>query len=180
MKKLALAAIATAALALPSVASAQINGTVQASATVATILDFGTASDMSFGDLLPGAAGPIRAQGSIPLIRNVGVKIFLPDGTATGVLTGPAGSTPITPALSCGVNSTTTAGGTTAAPTYDVATFTSCRPATPTTEVGTLSAPTTAAAQTSHVLFNGTITNVPQTQVPGAYAGVINIRAVAN
>lgn len=179
MKKLAIAAAAVAALALPSLASAQ-SGQVTASATISTILDFGTPSDMAFGNILPGSAGPIRAQGSIPLVRNVGVKLFLPDGASTGVLTGPAGSTAITPALSCGVNSTAVAGGTAAAPTYDVFTITSCRPGTPATEVATLAAPTTAAEQTSHVIFNGTITSVPQTQVPGYYSGVIKVQAVAN
>lgn len=180
MKKLALAAVATAALALPSLASAQISGTINASATVATVLNFGTATDMAFGNLIPGSSTAVRAQGSIPLTRNVGVKIFLPDGAATGVLNGPAGSTAIVPALTCGVNSTATPGGTAVAPTYDVETFSTCRPGTPADEVATLTAPTTAAAQTSYIIFNGTIGSVPQTQVPGAYTGVINVRAVAN
>jgi hypothetical protein len=179
MKKLAIVAAAVAALALPSLATAQ-SGQISASATISTILDFGTPSDMAFGNILPGAAGPIRAQGSIPLVRNVGVKIFLPDGSSTGVLTGPTGSTAITPALTCGVNSTAVAGGTAAAPTYDLATFASCRPGTPATEVATLAAPTTAAGQTSHVIFNGTITSVGQTQMPGFYSGVIRVAAVAN
>ncbi|HEX8430164.1 MAG TPA: hypothetical protein VF625_02710 [Longimicrobium sp.] len=181
MKKLALSFAAVAALALPSIATAQTaQGAVSATATISTILDFGTPTDMAFGTILPGAAGPVRAQGSIPLVRNVGVKIFLPDGATTGVLSGPTGSTAITPTLTCGVNSTTTPGGTAAVPTYDVSTFSSCRPATPATEVATLVAPTTAAAQTMFVIFNGTITGVPQTQVPGTYTGVINVRAVAN
>jgi hypothetical protein len=56
MKKFAIVLGAAALLALPSLASAQstATGSIAATATVATVLDFGTSPGMNFGIVTPG------------------------------------------------------------------------------------------------------------------------------
>lgn len=166
MKKLALA-LAGAALiaAAPSAASAQVTGTINATATISTVLNFGTPSDLDFGAVVPGTAA--TASGYIPLNRNVGVIFTLPDNVTTGRLTGPGGN--LTPAYTCGVGATNS--------TIPSA-FSSCTPATATTGVLTLAAPT--GTTTEYVIFNGSLTAAQTNIAPGVYSGVIRITATAN
>jgi hypothetical protein len=168
MKKLALSAVFGAALlAAPTLASAQsITGSIQATATVSTVLAFGTSSALDFGAVTPGTAA--TASGYIQLDRNVGVIFTLPDAANTGKLTSAAGGT-LTPAFTCGVGATNA--------TITTA-FSSCSPATGTTAVLTQAAPT--GTNTEYVIFNGSLTAAQTNTVPGTYNGVIRITATAN
>lgn len=166
MKKLALTLAGAALLAAPSVASAQaITGVINATATISSVLNFGTPSNLDFGAVVPGTAA--TASGYIPINRNVGVIFTLPDNVNTGRLTGPGGN--LTPAYTCGVgatNSTITSA------------FSSCAPATATTGVLTLAAPT--GTTTEYVIFNGSLTAAQTNIAPGTYSGTIRITATAN
>ncbi|HEX8829612.1 MAG TPA: hypothetical protein VF705_00510 [Longimicrobium sp.] len=166
MKKLALAAAAVAALALPSLATAQ-TGTINATATVQTVLNFGTSQAVDFGAITPGTAA--TASGWIQLNRNVGVIFTLPDNTGTGRLTRSGGSETLQPAYTCGIGTTNAA---------ITSAFSSCAPATGTTGVLTLTAP--AATTTEYVIFNGSLTAAQTNTVPGTYNGVIRITATSN
>lgn len=166
MKKLAFAALAVAALALaPEAASAQVTGTINATATIQTVLNFGTSQALDFGAIVPGTAA--TASGWIELNRNVGVVFTLPDAATTGQLTGPGGT--ITPAYTCGIGTTSAA---------ITSAFSSCTPATGTTGVLTLTAP--AATATEYVIFNGALNAAQTNTAPGVYSGVIRITATAN
>ena len=170
MKKLVLTLAGVAALALPSMASAQITGEIEASATISTVLDWGTATPMNFGSVIPGASK--TARGSIPLTRNVGVTFTLPAGSSTGLLTraGTGTQPTLQPTFTCGV-----AANNTDAATAWVATFSACNVASPT--AASLTAP--AATTTQHLIFDGTLTTTTSTQ-PGTYTGAIRITATAN
>lgn len=174
MKKFALAALGAAALiALPSIASAQstATGSIGATATVSTVLDFGTSPGIDFGQVTPGTTSA-SATGYIPFTRNVGVSFTLPDGATTGLLTRAGGTETLQPAFStCGVgttNSTITSA------------FTACGGTgiTAASVVGTLAAPT-AGPTSEFVIFTGTVA-VPTAAVPGTYSGTIKIMATAN
>jgi hypothetical protein len=166
MKKLALVAAAVAALALPSLATAQ-TGTINATATVQTVLNFGTSQAVDFGAVVPGTAA--TASGWIELNRNVGVVFTLPDAASTGRLTRSGGTETLQPAYTCGI-------GTTSATVTSA--FSSCSPATGTTGVLTLTAPT--ATTTEYVIFNGSLSAAQTNTVPGTYNGVIRITATSN
>lgn len=168
MKKLVLTLAGVAALALPSMASAQITGEIEASATIATVLDWGTATPMSFGSVIPGATK--TARGSIPITRNVGVTFTLPQGASTGLLTRTDGAATLQPTFTCGV----AANNTDAAAAW-VTTFSACNVASPT--ASTLAAP--AQTTTEHLIFDGTLVTTTATQ-PGTYSGSIRITATAN
>lgn len=166
MKKLALALAGAALLSAPSLASAQgITGSINATATIQTVLNFGTSQALDFGAVTPGQAA--NASGWIELNRNVGVVFTLPDATTTGQLVGPGGN--IQPAYTCGVGTTSTA-ITTA--------FSSCVPADGTTEVARLLAPTGTTLE--YVIFNGSLTEAQTNITPGTYNGTIRITATAN
>jgi hypothetical protein len=169
MKKLVLTLAGAAALAaVPSAARAQsVTGAIQATATIQTVLNFGTTQALDFGAVTPGS--PATASGWIQLSRNVGVIFTLPDGTNTGKLTRSGGTETLQPAYTCGVG-TTNAAVTSA--------FSSCAPASATTAVLTLTAPT--AATTEYVIFNGSLSAAQTNTVPGTYNGVIRITATAN
>jgi hypothetical protein len=167
MKKLALTAVFGAALlAAPTLASAQVTGSIQSTATISTVFAFGTSSDLDFGAITPGTAS--TASGYIRFDRNVGVIFTLPDAANTGKLTSAAGGT-LQPAFTCGVGPTNAA---------VVTAFTSCAPATGTTAVLTQAAPT--GTSTEYVIFNGSLTAAQTNTVPGTYNGVIRITATAN
>lgn len=168
MKKLVLSALAAAALvAAPSLASAQVTGTINATATIQTVLNFGASQALDFGAVTPGTAA--TASGWIELNRNVGVVFTLPDGTTTGRLTRSGGTETLQPAYTCGIGTTNAA---------ITSAFSSCVPATGTTAVLTLTAP--AASTTEYVIFNGSLTAAQTNTVPGTYNGVIRITATAN
>ncbi|HEV2149954.1 MAG TPA: hypothetical protein VGR37_21330 [Longimicrobiaceae bacterium] len=167
MKKSALVLAAAASLALPAMASAQVNGSISASADIPTVLNFGTSSALSFGSITPGQAA--TGSGHIALSRNVGVIFTLPDAGNTGLLTRGGGTETLQPAFTCGVGSTTTA---------IVSAFSSCAPATASTGVLTLTAP--ATVQTEYVIFNGSLTAAQTNAIPGTYSGFIRITATAN
>jgi hypothetical protein len=150
-------------IALPSVAGAQaITGSIVASANVSTVFSFGASTGLNFGNITPGTAA--NASGYIPLSRNVGVIYSLPDGAATGQLTGPAGN--LMPTYTCGVGSTTTT---------IVSAFTNCN-ATGTQL--TLTAPT--GLLTEYVIFNGSLAAGQTNITPGTYAGTIRVTATPN
>ena len=167
MKKSALVLAAAACLAAPAMASAQVNGSISASADIPTVLNFGTSSALSFGSITPGSAA--TGSGYIALNRNVGVVFTLPDAGNTGRLTRSGGTETIQPAFTCGVGSTTST---------IVSAFTSCLPATASTAVLTLTAPTTVV--TEYVIFNGSLTGTQTNAIPGTYSGTIRITATAN
>lgn len=167
MKKSAIFFAAAACLALPAVSSAQVNGSISASADIPTVLNFGASSALSFGSITPGQAA--TGSGYIALNRNVGVVFTLPDAGNTGLLTRSGGTETILPAFTCGVGSTTT--------TIDNA-FASCAPATGTTGVLTLTAPSVVV--TEYVIFNGSLTGTQTNAIPGTYNGTIRITATAN
>ena len=170
MKKLLLSTVAAAVLALPSLAQAQ-TGSINATATVNTILNFGASSGMDFGTITPGTTSA-ATSGYISFTRNVGVSFTLPDGANTGKLTRTGGTETLQPTFtSCGVGTTTTAIGASTA-------FSACAPASASTVVLTLAAPTTGPTS-EYVIFNGTVA-VPATAVGGTYNGVIKITATAN
>ncbi|HEX8362895.1 MAG TPA: hypothetical protein VF613_22420 [Longimicrobium sp.] len=166
MKKLAFAAAAIAALALPSLATAQ-TGQINATATVQTVLNFGTSQAVDFGAVVPGTAA--TASGWIQLNRNVGVIFTMPDAASTGRLTRAGGTETLQPAYTCGVGTTSSA---------VTSAFSSCTPATGTTGVLTLTAPT--ATTTEYVIFNGSLTAAQTNTIPGTYNGVIKVTATSN
>jgi len=152
------------AIALPSVASAQaITGSINASADIATVFSFGVPSPLNFGTVTPGTGA--TASGYIPLSRNIGVIYSLPDGAATGKLTGPS-STILQPTYTCGVGSTSTT---------IVSAFTSCNS---TGNQLTLASPT--GTLTEYVIFNGTLGAAQTNIVPGSYTGTIRVTATGN
>lgn len=168
MKKLAFAALAAAALALaPEAASAQVTGTINATATIQTVLNFGTSQALDFGAITPGTGA--TASGWIELNRNVGVVFTLPDHANTGLMTRSGGTETLQPALTCGIGTTSAA---------ITSAFSSCTPATGTTGVLTLTAP--AVSTTEYVIFNGSLSAAQTNTVPGTYNGVIRITATAN
>lgn len=168
MKKLALTLAGVAALAAaPTVASAQVTGVINATATIETVLAFGSSQAADFGAIVPGSGS--TASGWIQLSRNVGVVFTLPDAGTTGQLTGPSGT--ISPTYTCGVGATSSA-------VTDA--FSSCAPATGTTGVLTLAAPA-GAPVTEYVIFNGSIAAAQTGSLqPGTYNGTIRITATAN
>jgi hypothetical protein len=173
MKKFAIVLGAAALLALPSLASAQstATGSIAATATVATVLDFGTSPGMNFGIVTPGTTSS-SVTGYIPFTRNVGVSFTLPDGTTTGRLTRAGGTETLQPTFSaCGVGTTNSA---------ITSAFSACGGAgvTAATVVGTLTAPT-AGPTSEFVIFTGTVA-VPTAAVPGRTPGTIKITATAN
>lgn len=175
MKKFALAAVGAALLALPSLASAQstAQGSIAATATVSTVLNFGSSPGIDFGMVTPGTTSS-SVTGYVPFTRNVGVSFTLPDGATTGRLTrvGTGATETLQPTFSaCGVGTTNSA-ITTA--------FSACGGAgvTAATTVGTLAAPTTGPTS-EFVIFTGTVA-VPIAAVPGTYTGTIKILATAN
>jgi len=149
-------------VALPSIAGAQVTGSITASADIATVFSFGTPVALNFGSVTPGSGA--TAQGSIPLSRNVGVIYSLPDGANTGKLTNGANS--VQPSYTCGVGSTATT---------IVSAFASCGAAG--TQL-TLSAPT--GTLTEYVIFNGTLAAGQTNIVPGTYSGTIRVTATPN
>ncbi|MDQ3555876.1 MAG: hypothetical protein M3409_03740 [Gemmatimonadota bacterium] len=170
MKRFVLPTLAAALLTLPSLAQAQsttASGTIGATAEIPTVLNFGTASPLSFGSVTPGQAA--TGTGYIALSRNVGVVFTLPDGADTGKLTRQGGTESIQPSFACGVGTTATAIS---------SAFSSCAPATAGTGVLSLAAPTTV--QSEFVIFNGSITGAQTNQTPGTYAGNIRITAASN
>ena len=167
MKKIALVLAGAALLAVPSFASAQVTGVINATATIQTVLNFGASQAVDFGAVTPGTAA--TASGWIELNRNVGVNITLPDAANTGRLTRSGGTETLQPAYTCGIGATNSA-ITTA--------FSSCVPATGTTVVGTRTAP--AAPVTEFVIFNGSLTATQTVTTPGTYNGVIRVTATAN
>jgi hypothetical protein len=170
MKKLLLTA---AMLAVPALASAQtVSGSIAATATIPTTLDFGASTSIDFGTVTANNVASASKTGSIAFTRNVGVNFYLPDGTATGRLYrgGVTTASSLQPSwTSCGV-------GTTA--TTVTSAFSSCTPASGTTSVLTLAAPTTGATS-EFVIFTGTVT-APSTTQGGTYTGSITIQAIAN
>ena len=152
-----------AAIALPSVAGAQITGAIAATAEVATVFSYGDPVALDFGSVTPGAAA--LASGHIPLSRNIGVIYSLPDGATTGRLTGPS-ATILQPTYTCGVGSTMTT---------IVSAFTSCNTAG---NQLTLAAPT--GTLTEYVIFNGSLSAAQTNTLPGSYTGTIRITATGN
>jgi hypothetical protein len=149
-------------LALPSLAQAQVTGSISASATISTVFAFGSPSALSFGTVTPNTAA--SASGYIPMQRNVGVIYSLPDGATTGQLTGPGPA--IQPAYTCGVG-TTNSSITTA--------FTSCAGAGAVmTVVGA------TGLVNEFVIFNGSLTAAQTNTVPGLYSGTIRVLATPN
>jgi hypothetical protein len=172
MKKFAFAAVA-ALIALPSLAAAQstATGAIAATATVNTVIDFGTSPGMDFGIVTPGTTSS-SVRGYIPFTRNIGVSFTLPDGANTGRLVRTGGTESLQPTFStCGVGTTNSA---------ITSAFSACggTGVTAATVVGTLTAPT-AGPTSEFVIFNGTVA-VPAAAVPGTYTGTIKITATAN
>lgn len=168
MKKTALLIAAAAFLAVPAMASAQsVNGAINASATIPSVLNFGASSALSFGSITPGTAA--TGSGYIALSRNVGVHFTLPDAASTGLLTRSGGTETLQPTFTCGVGTTSAA---------ITSAFSSCAPATAATQVLTLSAPTTVANE--FVIFNGSLTGAQTNVIPGTYNGTIRITATVN
>lgn len=169
MKKLALVLAGAALIAAPSLASAQVTGTINATATIQTVLNFGASQAVDFGAITPGTAA--TASGWIELNRNVGVNITLPDAATTGRLTRSGGTETLQPAFTCGIGTTSSAIAADGA-------FSSCAPADGTTVVGTRTAP--AGPVTEFVIFNGSLSTTQTVITPGTYNGVIRITATAN
>lgn len=167
MKKLALALAGAALLAAPTVATAQVTGTINATATIQTVLNFGASQAVDFGAVTPGTAA--TASGWIELNRNVGVAITLPDAASTGLLTRAGGTETLQPAFTCGIGTVSST---------IAAAFSSCAPATGTTVVGTRTAP--AGPVTEFVIFNGSLSAAQTVITPGTYNGVIRVTATAN
>lgn len=167
MKKLALSLIAVALSVAPSMAKAQANGQISATADIPTVLNFGSSTALSFGSITPGSAA--TGTGYIALSRNVGVIFTLPDAANTGKLTRSGGTETIQPSFTCGVGTTSSA---------ITSAFSSCSPSTGTTAVLTLTAPT--SVQNEFVIFNGSLSSTQTNAVPGSYTGTIRITATAN
>ena len=166
MKKLSLAAAALLIAAAPSMAHAQAEGQINASATIAQVLAFDntTAKPISFGTLSPDQTAAVSAAGYIPLKHNVAVQIWfnalpsLSDGTAT-----------LTTTYACSVSATTTAG-----------TFGTC----PTAQADVLATTsqfyqtTTGGVATSYVHVRATLgQSVINNAAPGVYSGTVEVRA---
>jgi hypothetical protein len=151
-------------LALPSIVKAQsITGSISASADIATVFSFGAPSPLNFGSITPGTAA--TASGYIPLSRNIGVIYSLPDGTSTGLLTGPSATT-LQPTYTCGVGATNS---------VITSAFASCNTAG---NQLTLGAPT--GTTTEFVIFNGSLAAGQTNIVPGNYSGTIRVTATGN
>jgi hypothetical protein len=150
-------------LALPSLAQAQVTGSITASATIATVFAFGAPTALNFGSITPNTA--VSATGSIPMQRNIGVIYSLPDGATTGVLT--SGGNTLQPTYTCGVGSTGTA---------IVTAFSSC---TSTASVMTVSNP--GGLVNEFVVFKADL-SAAQTgaALPGVYTGTIRVLASPN
>jgi hypothetical protein len=149
-------------LALPTLAQAQVTGSIAASATIQTVFAFGAPTALNFGTITPGTAA--LASGFIPLQRNVGVIYTLPDGATTGQLTGPG--SPIQPAYTCGLGTSSAA------------------ITTPFTNCNTTAAQFTVVGATGlvneWVIFNGSLTALQTNTTPGLYTGTIHILATPN
>lgn len=173
MNRISRLALAAAIIALPAAAQAQSTGSINASASVATVFAFGTPSGLTFKsasatNVTPGTAA--SGTGYIALTRNVGVIYTLPDGAVTGRLSdGATTPTYLVPTYSCGVGST--------AATI-VTAFSSCTPASGTTSVLTLGAPSGTA--TEYVIFSGSLLGTQTDIAPGTYSGTIRITATPN
>lgn len=152
--------VAIAALgASPVAAQAQISGSFDATASVATVFAFGASTAMSFGSIIPGQATPATATGSIALTRNVPVTYTI--GSNPGLLTLVGGTATLQPTLSCGMGTNAT--------TISAA-WASCAAGT----VTKYAAPT--ATTTEYVVFSGSLTTTTSTP-PGSYTGSISITA---
>jgi hypothetical protein len=151
-------------LALPSLAHAQVTGSITASADIATVFSFGTPVPLNFGNVTPGSGA--LATGYIPLSRNIGVIYSLPDGATTGQLA--KGTATLQPSYVCGVGSTTTT---------IASSFTNCN--TTIANQLTLAAPTTGTL-TEYVIFKGTLLGTQTDIAPGTYSGTIRITATGN
>jgi hypothetical protein len=166
MKKLSLAAAALLIAAAPSMAHAQAEGQINASATIGTVLAFDNTSTkpISFGQLTPDQTGPVSAAGYIPLKHNVAVQIWfdalpsLSDGSAT-----------LTTTYACSVSATTTAGtfGTCPTAQADVAATTSQFYRT-----------TPGGVATNYVHVRATLgQTVINNAAPGLYSATVEVRA---
>lgn len=152
-------------LAIPTLAQAQsITGSIAASATIQSVFAFGAPSALSFGNVTPGTAA--TGSGYIPMQRNIGVIYSMPDGNATGALTGPGGT--IQPTYTCGVG-TTSAAITTA--------FANC---TSTSALFTVTAASVSGLVNEWVIFNGSLSAAQTNTVPGVYSGTIHVLATPN
>lgn len=165
MKKLSLAAAALLIAAAPSMAHAQAEGQISASATIGQVLAFDntTAKAISFGTLTPDQTGPVSAAGYIPLKHNVEVQIWfaglpsLSDGTAT-----------LTTTYACSVSATTTAG-----------TFGTCPTAVEEATDGSQFNPgTPGGVATNYVHVRATLgQTVINNAAPGLYSATVEVRA---
>lgn len=151
----AIAALVTA----PVAAQAQISGSFDASANVATVFAFGASTAMTFGSIIPGQATAVTATGSIALQRNVPVTYTI--GANPGLLTLVGGTATLQPSLSCGMGTIATAIS---------ANWTSCAAGT----VTKYAAPTSTT--TEYVVFTGSLLTTTSTP-PGSYTGTISITA---
>ncbi|HZG43737.1 MAG TPA: hypothetical protein VEY93_12295 [Longimicrobium sp.] len=166
LKKLSLAAAALLIAAAPSMAHAQAEGQINASATIAQVLAFDhtMVKDISFGNLSPNQTAAVSAAGYIPLKHNVAVQFWfaalpsLSDGTAT-----------LTTTYACSVSATTTAGTFDTCPTAqaDVAATTS-----------QFYQPTTGGVATNYVHVRATLgQSVINNAAPGLYTATVEVRA---
>lgn len=166
MNKLSLAAAALLIAAAPSMAHAQAEGQINASATIAQVLAFDntTAKAISFGNLSPDQTAAVSAAGYIPVKHNVAVQIWfdalpsLSDGTAT-----------LTTTYACSVSATTTAGtfGTCPTAQADVSATTSQFYQT-----------TTGGVATNYVHVRATLgSGVINNAAPGLYSATVEVRA---
>jgi hypothetical protein len=166
MKKLSLAAAALLIAAAPSMAHAQAEGQINASATIGQVLAFDntTAKAIAFGTLSPDQTGPVSAAGYIPLKHNVAVQIWfnalpsLSDGSAT-----------LTTTYACSVSATTTAG-----------TFGTCPTAQ--ADVSAISSQfyqtTPGGVATNYVHVRATLgQTVINNAAPGLYSATVEVRA---
>ena len=165
MKKLSLAAAALLIAAAPSMAQAQAEGQISASATIGQVLAFDntTAKPISFGNLTPDQTAAVSAAGYIPVKHNVEVQIWfdalpsLSDGTAT-----------LTTTYACSVSATTTAG-----------TFGTCPTAQDQATDGSQFNPgTTGGVATNYVHVRATLgQTVINNAAPGLYSATVEVRA---
>jgi hypothetical protein len=166
MKKLSLAAAALLIAAAPSMAHAQAEGQINASATIAQVLAFDntSAKPISFGTLSPDQTAAVSAAGYIPVKHNVAVQIWfdalpsLSDGTAT-----------LTTTYACSVSATTTAGtfGTCPTAQADVSAITS-----------QFYRAATGGVSTNYVHVRATLgSSVINNAAPGLYSATVEVRA---
>jgi hypothetical protein len=166
MKKLSLAAAALLIAAAPSMAHAQAEGQINASATIAQVLAFDntSAKPISFGTLSPDQTAAVSAAGYIPVKHNVAVQIWfdalpsLSDGSAT-----------LTTTYACSVSATTTAGtfGTCPTAQADVAATTS-----------QFYRNSTGGVTTNYVHVRATLgQTVINNAAPGLYSATVEVRA---